>query len=107
MTEQTTTDTPASTPAPEATADELDQLRAQLAETAKSILADVPEHLRGLIPATLSPADQIAWFNQAKATGAFKPAVPTTESGKPAITPRTPDTSALPVYARLAAGYAK
>lgn len=35
------------------------------------------------------------------------PAVPTTETPPPAITPKAPDTSGLPVYARLAAGYTK
>jgi len=87
---------------------ELAALKEQLAETAKAVLADVPEHLRALIPTSLSPADQIAWFNKAKASGAFdKPKVPNTETGKPAITPKTPDTTSLPVFARLAAGYAK
>lgn len=33
--------------------------------------------------------------------------VPATDTPPPAITPKAPDTSALPVYARLAAGYAK
>lgn len=90
-------------------ADELAALRLQLADTAKAILAEVPEHLRALIPASLAPADQIAWFHQAKATGVFgKPAVPPTDGGaKPAITPTTPDTSSLPIHARLAAGYSK
>lgn len=87
--------------------DELTALKSQLADTAKTVLAGVPENLRGLIPANLSPADQIAWFHQAKATGVFdKPAVPTTDGGaRPTITPTTPDTSSLPVHARLAAGY--
>jgi hypothetical protein len=63
--------------------------------------------LRGLIPASLSPADQIAWFETAKASGAFdKAAVPATPAITPAITPATPDTASLPIYARLAAGYA-
>lgn len=87
--------------------DELAVLKAQLADTAKEILGGVPDHLRALIPANLSPADQIAWFNQAKTTGVFdKPAVPATDGGtRPAITPKTPDTSSLPIHARLAAGY--
>lgn len=87
--------------------DELATLKAQLAETATAVLAGVPENLRGLIPVTLAPADQIAWFNQAKATGVFdKPAIPPTDGGaRPAITPKTPDTSSLPIHARMAAGY--
>ena len=96
------------TPA-DVSAEELAALKAQLATTAETILGGGPEHLRGLIPTNLSPGDQIAWFNQAKASGAFdKPTVPPTDGGiKPAITPKAPDTSSLPVYARLAAGYGK
>jgi hypothetical protein len=103
----------AETPAPAATDDaaatELAALKAQLADTAKATLAGVPEHLRGLIPENLSPADQIAWFNQAKATGAFdKPIVPPTDGGeRPAITPKETDLSSLPTFAKLAAGYSK
>lgn len=89
-------------------ASELAALKVKLAETVAKVLSGVPEHLRGLVPTNLSPADQIDWFNQAKATGIFhKPAVPPTDGGaRPAITPTTPDTASLPVYARLAAGYA-
>lgn len=87
--------------------DQVAALEGQLEEAANTILAAVPEHLRALIPASLSPADKIAWFNTAKAGGAFdKPVVPPTDGGaRPAITPHEPDTSSLPVYARLAAGY--
>lgn len=102
-------ETPTPTPADDAAAMELAALKAQLADTAKATLAGVPEHLRGLIPDSLSPADQIAWFNQARATGAFdKPVVPPTDGGeRPAITPKAPDLSSLPTYAKLAAGYSK
>lgn len=88
---------------------EIEALKAQLAETAKEVLAAVPEKLRALIPNTLSPAEQVAWFKQAKATGVFdKPTIPETDGGaKPAITPRATDPASLPVYARLAAGYSK
>ncbi len=97
------------TPTPDPAVAELAALKAQLADTATTVLAGVPEYLRGLIPASLSPADQLAWFHTAKATGVFdaKPAVPATDSGKPAITPTTPDASSLPVYARMAGGYRK
>jgi len=93
---------------PDTTAEEVASLKSQLAEAAITLLAGVPENLRALIPSALSPVDQIAWFNQAKAAGAFdNPIVPTTDGGaRPAITPTTPDTSSLPVHARLAAGYA-
>ncbi|MEW9854104.1 hypothetical protein [Novosphingobium sp. M1R2S20] len=97
------------TPTPDPAAAELATLKAQLAETASTVLAGVPEHLRGLIPESLSPADQLAWFHNAKATGVFdaKPAVPATDTGKPAITPNEPNPASLPVYARMAAGYRK
>lgn len=96
-------------PTPDPAVAELAALKAQLADTATTVLASVPEHLRGLIPASLSPADQLAWFHTAKATGVFdgKPAVPATDSGKPAITPTTPDPASLPVFARMAGGYRK
>lgn len=103
-----TPEIPVETPSADA-ASELAALKASLTETAAKVLAGVPEHLRGLVPSNLSPADQIAWFEQAKATGVFdKPTVPTTDGGaRPAITPTTPDISGLPVHARMAAGYAK
>lgn len=109
MSDESETPTPSPTPPSDAAATELAALKVQLAETAKATLAGVPEHLRGLIPDTLSPAEQIAWFNQAKATGAFdKPAVPPTDgSERPAITPKAPDLSSLPTYAKLAAGYSQ
>jgi hypothetical protein len=86
---------------------ELAALKAALAETATTALAGVPEHLRALVPASLSPADQLAWFHNAKATGVFdaKPAVAATDSGKPTITPTAADPASLPVYARMAGGY--
>jgi len=107
MSDEPETPTPTPTPPSDAAATELAALKAQLADTAKATLAGVPENLRGLIPESLSPADQIAWFAKAKATGAFgKPAVPSTDGGeRPAITPKTPDLSALPAFARIAAGY--
>jgi hypothetical protein len=88
---------------------ELAALKSQLTETAASALAAVPEHLRPLIPASLSPADQLGWFHTAKATGVFdaKPAVPATDSGKPSITPTATDPASLTAYARMAAGYRK
>jgi hypothetical protein len=113
MTDETTNPEPEIVTTPEGTAEDasasdLAALQAQVAEAAKGVLAGVPEHLRALIPSTLPPAEQIAWFNQAKATGVFdKPKVPATNAAaKPAITPQTPDHSSLPVHARLSAGYA-
>lgn len=103
---ETPVEPPVAHPSSEA-ASELAALKASLAETAAKVLANVPEHLRGLVPASLSPSDQIAWFEQAKTTGVFdKPTVPPTDGGaRPAITPTTPDTASLPIYARMAAGY--
>ncbi|OBX18565.1 hypothetical protein A9995_11400 [Erythrobacter sp. QSSC1-22B] len=102
----TPVETPPANPQSEA-ASELAALKASLAETAAKVLANVPELLRGLVPTSLSPSDQIAWFEQAKATGIFdKPTVAPTDGGvRPAITPTTPDTASLPIYARMAAGY--
>lgn len=89
-------------------ASELAALKAQLADTAATVLAGVPEHLRGLIPASLSPADKIAWFHTAKATGVFEKAkVPATDTTKPTITPAATDPATLPAYARMSAGYRK
>jgi hypothetical protein len=83
-------------------------LQSQLEAAAETVLAGIPDHLRALIPMGLSPAERIAWFQSAKATGIFdKAAVPATPTPPPAITPKTPDTSSLPIHARLAAGYSK
>lgn len=95
-------------PEPDTSAVELAALKSKLAETAQGVLAGVPDHLRGLIPASLSSAELIDWYAQAKATGVFdKPTVPPTDGNvRPAITPKAPDTSSLPIHARMAAGYA-
>ena len=84
-------------------------LAEQIAHMAHVILAEVPERLRDLIPADLSPAQQVAWYLQAKKTGVFDaaPAVPDTDAGKPMITPKSPDFATMPVYARMSAGYGK
>lgn len=80
-----------------------------LKEVAASLLAEVPDHLKGLIPEGLDEAGKIRWFQKAKQTGVFGvakgAAVPVTDSGKAPITPRDADFSKLPVYARMAAGY--
>jgi len=79
----------------------------ELEEIAKAMLAEVPENLKPLVPEGLSPAQQIKWFNSAKATGVFnsKAIVPATDSAKPKTTPQEADLSNLPVAARMAAGY--
>ncbi|MGA1850317.1 hypothetical protein VH570_05725 [Sphingobium sp. HT1-2] len=87
---------------------ELQAAQAQIATAATTILAGVPDHLRGLIPTTMAPADQIEWFNAAKASGAFdKPVVPSTKTPVPVVNAPAPDVSTLPVHARLAAGYTR
>jgi len=83
--------------------------QADLEAAATVLLAGVPEHLKGLIPATMSAKERIDWFAQAKATGIFdrNPVATTDDGTKPTITPKAPDSSSLPPYARMAAGYRK
>jgi hypothetical protein len=92
-----------------ADAEALAAAQADLDAAAETILAGVPDHLKSLIPASLSARERIDWFAQAKATGIFdRAAVPTTDEGaKPKITPKEADPASLPVYARMAAGYRK
>lgn len=78
-----------------------------LTVVADALLKDVPENMQSLIP-NISPAEQIEWFTKAKTAGAFStgaPAVPTTDSGKPTVTPVEPNLNDLPVIARMARGY--
>lgn len=97
---------PAPAPPPDANADELKALAEQIAHMADAMLEVIPDHLRPLIPEGLSPARKVAWFLKARDTGVFAPApVPATDSGKPTVTPRTPDVSTLPPVARMARGY--
>lgn len=95
---------------------ELDTLRAELRDNrdtmqavAETLLSEVPDHLKALIPENIGPAHQIAWFKRAKETGVFdsKPTVPETDSGKPTVTPTDPDVNELPPIARMALGYGK
>jgi hypothetical protein len=84
-------------------------LETEYADFAESVLAEIPEKLKALIPAELGPGAKLKWFRAAKQTGVFnaKPDVPETDKGKPATTPRDQDTSTLPAHARIAAGYGK
>jgi hypothetical protein len=84
-------------------------LETEYAEFAESVLAEIPDNLKPLVPAELSPGAKLKWFREAKKTGVFnaKPDVPETDKGKPATTPRDQDLSTLPAYARIASGYAK
>src|SRR3954454_12623434 len=93
--------------AAEAEKNALEAAHADLEAAAAIVLAGVPDHLKALIPTTMSAKERIDWFAQAKATGIFdRAAVPTTDTGaRPAIAPPKPDLSQLPVYARIAAGY--
>lgn len=84
-------------------------LEEEVSGLAKTLLGEVPDNLKALIPENLSPAEQIAWFKKAKEGGAFeqRSKVPTTDHEKPKTTPKDPDLSKLPAHARMAAGYAK
>jgi hypothetical protein len=84
-------------------------LETEYADFAESVLAEIPEKLKALIPAELGPGGKLKWFREAKKTGVFnaKPDVPETDKGKTATTPRDQDTSTLPAHARIAAGYGK
>ncbi len=84
-------------------------LETEYAEFAESVLAEIPDNLKPLIPAELNPGAKLKWFREAKKTGVFnaKQDVPETDKGKPATTPRDQDTSTLPAHARIAAGYGK
>lgn len=84
-------------------------LEEQVTQMAQAVLAGVPENLRSLIPTDLSPSAQVAWYMKAKDTGIFGGAVsvPSTDTGKPRITPKDQDPSTLPPVSRIAAGYAK
>jgi hypothetical protein len=105
--------TPAPEAAPTVTAPDADTSKAELAALSEQVahmagvmLAEVPDHLKPLIPADLSPAQQVAWFLKAKQTGVFGAVtVPATDTGKPTVTPKAPDVSTLPPVARMAAGY--
>lgn len=80
---------PAPAPAPEAAAPETQTDHAAELAALKEELAAIRELI------TARPAERRA------------ASVPATDTPPPAITPKAPDTSALPVYARLAAGYVK
>lgn len=84
-------------------------LETEYAALAESVLSEVPDNLRALIPADLPPSAKIKWYREAKKTGVFdtKPHVPETDTGKPRTTPRDQDLSTLPAHARIAAGYSK
>jgi hypothetical protein len=97
-------------PTPDAEGDDLKALAEQVAHMADAMLEVIPDHLRPLIPEGLSPARKVAWFLKARDTGVFAlgpilAPVPTTDSGKPTVTPRTVDVSTLPPVARMAHGY--
>lgn len=87
---------------------QLEVANASLASATDALLAQIPEHLKGIIPASLSGKELIDWLAQAKSTGIFDRAVPSTDGdAKPTVTPKAPDLTALPVFARMAAGYRK
>jgi hypothetical protein len=84
-------------------------LEKDVAAMADAVLATIPDNLRALIPDALTPAQRVAWFTRAKATGVFgdaKATVPTTDTGRPKTSPKDEDLSKLPPVARIARGYA-
>jgi len=86
-------------------------LEKEYGEFVDGLLAEVPEHLKSLVPSDLGPTAKLTWYRAAKETGVFdgkpKAKVPETDKGKPATTPKDRDVSTLPAHARIAAGYGK
>ncbi|SOD96635.1 hypothetical protein [Caenispirillum bisanense] len=85
------------------------EMEEQLAFMAERVLANVPEHLKGLIPKELSPAKQAAWYFEARETGIFDtapaPAPVPSVGRKPESTPTPPDFSSMSPRERLTAAY--
>jgi len=80
----------------------------QLNAVAESLLVDVPEDYRDLIP-NVSPAEKVKWLQAAKAKGLFsqsseteKTKVPSTDTRAPKTAPREENLSALPPQVRIA-----
>lgn len=83
-------------------------LETDYADLADTILAEIPENLKALIPSELGPAAKVKWFREAKKTGVFDAKrVPETDQGRPQTTPKDHVTSTLPAFARIATGYGK
>lgn len=84
-------------------------LETEYAELAETVLAEIPENLKPLVPADYTPAQKLKWYREARKTGVFdaRPNVPETDRGKPATTPKDRDFATLPAHARIAAGYRK
>ncbi|MBA4757409.1 hypothetical protein [Sphingosinicella sp.] len=96
------------TPTPTPANDNADALKADLAAATDALRASVPDHLKAIVPPSLSGRELADWIAQCRATAIWeRPAVPTTDTGKPTIAPVTPDPTTLPVFARMAAGYRK
>lgn len=92
-------------------------IRAELAaefdgrfSAAQALFADeldaAPDHLKKLIPESLTPTEQVRWLRKAKASGAFvSPTVPATDSRRPSNSPAPIDSATLSPIARIASGY--
>jgi hypothetical protein len=82
-------------------------LEGQLAAVETALLADVPAHLKALVPASLPVGDRIGWLQNAKKAGLFAATttVPTTDNTKIKLAPAPETFTTLPIAARLAAGY--
>lgn len=69
-------------------------------------IANVPEHVKKLIPDALAPIEQIRWLRKAKESGLFAaPTVAATDSRRPSNTPKPVDPATLSPISRIAAGY--
>lgn len=115
-----TTENPEQTnePTPPAATDarnpsEAEQLKAQLAaqaaeldEIANTMLANIPDGLKALIPDELTPAAKVKWYQKAQAAGLLKrPSVPETDTSKPSLLPPKVNPNDLPPIARMSYGY--
>jgi hypothetical protein len=85
-------------------ATDLDAVNSRIAALCDQMAGQLPEHLKALVPAGLSPLDRLEWLQKAKAAPA-PVVVPTTDTTPPRTTPRTVDLSTLSASARMAAGY--
>lgn len=80
----------------------------ELREIVESVLAEVPDALRALIPAELTDAQKLRWFKAAKASGVFAQKAPVSapDARRPNNHTREPsDYGSLPPIARIASGY--
>jgi hypothetical protein len=88
---------------------EVNQQKKLAEETLKTVVAelvnDLPEAFRPLVPASLPPADKVAWIKKAKEAGLFsKPSAPELDTKRPSGKPPA-DLSKLSTHELLSSGY--